>query len=330
MKTLTRLMVAACATWSITVGAFAEDACDFVEIDIGDADRGLAHDLNHWGQVVGMLSNDEPYRLRPFAWQEGKTRLLPPLDPGQPAAARAINDLGRIVGDSGSLQGHRAVTWIRSEVRALPGKFEATATAINNHGQIAGYAFGGPCLVWPDASSEPFALPGLGGDECHVSAISEAGVVVGIAETGAGLTRGFVWQHGLMHDVGPSADHMSQLLDVNAFGLAVGQVQVDTGYGVQPIVHWGRRTRVLSAVGTAEAINVWGSIAFLSYTIAPNETHLLLGDLFGNVQDEGALGGSVASGALLMNDRFQLAWNPSSASGGASLSPHFCQLRRAR
>ena len=327
----TRMAIVFLCTMQLWVTqARAQDACEFRPVDTLDAEHGWIAGLNNWGQAIGSLFYGDPlYVQRPFIWHDGETRVLPALEEGASAGGMAINDVGRAVGWSASAQGTVPVTWFRNEVVALHSRGGGAATAINNRGQVGGYTFAGQCSFWPSIHSPPIILHGVGDGYCQVYAISERGVVVGEASIADGSVHAFVWENGETDDVNPSGARISRLEDVNRSNLATGAAFLDDG--PHPLVRWPGGMRVLPQVGTGEAVNVWGSIAVLDFSIDRALSHLLLGDRFGNLRDMGTLGGYVFAGDLFMNDRFQLAWNPyPEGRQSGLLPPHVCQLNPNR
>jgi len=120
---------------------------DIVGLDMLPGDYGShAYDINNLGQVVGYSYGSEP-EGHAFIWEDGVAQQLPSLG-GSKSIARAINDLGQIVGsstisDRGSMH---ACIWSHGEVWDLNDLLPADsgwelieAYDINNHGQIVGY-----------------------------------------------------------------------------------------------------------------------------------------------------------------------------------------------
>jgi len=106
--------------------------------------------INDAGTVVGYSYGDGNNSLRPMAWQAG-TEMLPVTLGGNSGIARAINNSGRIVGYSSTVNGQpRATLWdidqaydLNDYIDPSSGWILTDATAINDHGWIVGTATNG-------------------------------------------------------------------------------------------------------------------------------------------------------------------------------------------
>jgi probable HAF family extracellular repeat protein len=192
-------------------------------VDLGGLDSAtswtVASAWNTRGQIVGSsrVRHVSPTHeiFHPFVWENGAIRdlgilaSLPCGDAQEDCAegwASDINDLGTIVGSSQDPSGrNRAVMWENGVIRELdvfPG-LPTDASYINDRGQIlgrVGYPENG-WFVWERGSVQ--RLRGLGGAFIVVRAFTERGEVLGAAETPAGAMHAFVWQNGVMTDLGP-------------------------------------------------------------------------------------------------------------------------------
>ena len=169
--------------------------------DLGDLGGGeaAAFGLNDGGEVVGWSTiagcttgTGAPCR-RAFHWKDGVMTDLGVLVGDEESTARAINDLGQIVGTSeanvvaGSGTYH-AVTWNGAGPVALPHLGNDTsvfAYDINDSGWIAGHAYdpalpGDRAVIWQGTSLVPVGL-----SEPHTYnrayGINEQGHVIGAA-----------------------------------------------------------------------------------------------------------------------------------------------------
>lgn len=193
--------------------------------------NGFAAGANNRGQVVGWAENTvqdpacvapQVLQFRPVVWGPGKNQIreLPPLPGDTSGAATAINDRGQVVGISGvcdqavgRFTAAHAVLWDRGRVIDL-GNLEAmmwnTPTAINQHGDIAGFA----SLPGDDPDNPPLRaflwtrrggiqnLGTLPGDvSSQANGINERGQVVGVSCDAGGSCRGFLWEDGVMRDL---------------------------------------------------------------------------------------------------------------------------------
>lgn len=169
--------------------------------------------INDLGDVVGssFLAGDTV--SRPFLWSGGVMQQLPLLPGDTSGSARAINNLGQIVGISVS----RAVRWDNGVVTDL--NTAATAAAgwvqlraalgINDAGQIVGY---GQRTGSPLTTLRAFLLTNgvitdlgtLGGGSATGWGINNAGQVVGQSTIDATNANGhaYSWTNGVMTDLG--------------------------------------------------------------------------------------------------------------------------------
>ncbi|HEY6307334.1 MAG TPA: hypothetical protein VI488_12845 [Candidatus Angelobacter sp.] len=197
--------------------------------------NGVAAAVNNRGQVVGWAENTvhDPTCVAPQVLQfeaviwgpeKGQIQQLPPLSGDPDTAATAINDLGQVVGISGTcdvavgaFSATHAVLWQDGrpiDLGSLGGHGWNTPTSINNLGQIVGFAnlpgdlsdgqlaLNFHAFLWTKEGGmqDLGTLPG--------DAISEAlginnqGQVVGVSfAAGFNSPRGFIWQDGVMTDL---------------------------------------------------------------------------------------------------------------------------------
>ncbi len=241
--------------------------------------EGLA--VNNRGQIVGM----DRAQGRGFLWSEGVIYYVPTLG-GANSALRAINDAGQAVGWSMDANGNtQAIMYeIGSGVTELGtlGGAMSQATAINASGQIAGYAAtsdSAHAFLWQAGTMRDLGDLGGGWSE-DVSAVSDAGQVIGESGTAAGMTHAFLWESGTMQDLGT-------LGGVNALPYA---------------------------------INAAGQVAGVSYTRttgSPLLPHAFLWEA-GTMRDLGTLGGaatSVYSNRRCLNDAGEMVGDSQTSSG---------------
>jgi probable HAF family extracellular repeat protein len=199
--------------------------------------NGFATGANNLGQVVGWAETgvhdptcccaDTPghqvLQFLPAVWTLGPPDQIHdlPLIPGDTSgAATAINDNGQIVGISGICDqavgrhtAKHAVLWENGKVTdlgAFPAAWWNTPTAINQHGDIAGFA-GDPAsvdgnilhaFIWTKDNGIKFLKPLRGRVPEHVDSeaygINEAQQVVGVScDADQVDCRAVIWDHGV-------------------------------------------------------------------------------------------------------------------------------------
>jgi probable HAF family extracellular repeat protein len=199
-------------SYSLTATSFFYDAGRLTTIGkLGDLGCEAAA-VNELGQVVGHCwldkvewdSHDSAPPNRAFVWQHGAIVDLGTLDGGE-SWARAVNDLGHVVGnslvrgDGGTTHTH-AVLWrdgAITDLGTLDGRDQSEAVAINERGEVIGSSClegGDQCraFVWRDGTMTDLGvLPG--GAESWAVAIDDAGRIAGMGETGNGERHGILW-----------------------------------------------------------------------------------------------------------------------------------------
>jgi probable HAF family extracellular repeat protein len=308
--TFVAICVAALGLGSI---ASAQAPCRAVEIDRRGAEEAYVFDLNNWGQVVGALATTpegQVSHIQPFVWENGRTRLLEA--PSQVSEARAINAFGRVVGTLYEADSQvRPVTWTRGRITRLASVPQALAVDVNNRGQIVGYNSMSRGVLWQSADSEPVDLGTLGGGMAQPAAINDHGVIVGVSATLDNALHGFVWQDGVLTDIG-LPDHPDAAIDIvrtelagiNDDGLAVGYAYAADGTTYPLLWTRAQGARILPDAGSAAAVNSWGTVVVVS----PNND-LLLGSYGRPFRTKGRFEGTVQLPYIELNDRYQLAYS---------------------
>jgi probable HAF family extracellular repeat protein len=195
--------------------------------------NGFATGANNLGQVVGWAENGvhdptccctQVLQFRPAMWTLGppdQIHELPLISGDSSGAATAINDNGQIVGISGICDqavgrhtARHAVLWENGSVTDIypdaPAPWWNTPTAINQHGDVAGFA-GDPsdveansilhAFMWTREDGIRPLKPLKGRTPQHVDSeaygINERGQVVGVScDAGKNDCRAVVWDHG--------------------------------------------------------------------------------------------------------------------------------------
>jgi probable HAF family extracellular repeat protein len=217
--------------------------------------EGLALESNEHGQVVGVATNSIPdtflglygngfpslfnygTQQRAFLWQRGMMLDLQTLG-GPDAAAAYVNNAGQVAGasytdsqinpDTGIPTEHPFL-WEKGVMQDLGslGGSVAFPNALTDRGEIIGES-----LVAGDATEHPFLwtksqgmqdLGTLGGDFGRGYAINNEGQAVGVTSLSNGSVRAFLWQSGMMKNLGAlKGDGCSSAYAMNSNGQVIG------------------------------------------------------------------------------------------------------------
>jgi probable HAF family extracellular repeat protein len=187
---------------------------------------------------------------------------------GQYSAAKAINNMGSIVGSSTTAAGaYHAFLYrvgLMRDLGALGGG-QSTALAINDSGVVVGSSTvlsgASRAVRWKDGVKKNLGT--LGGRNSEATGINLSGVIVGWSETASGQRHAFMWKNGVMTDLGTLAGGVSRANGINVYGRIVGS-SADAS-GNYHAVAW--KDGVLKDFGTdgqmsagAGAINDYGQI----------------------------------------------------------------------
>ena len=231
--------------------------------------NGFATGANNLGQVVGWAENGvhdptccctQVLQFRPAVWELGSPDQIHdlPLIPGDTSgAATAINDNRQIVGISGICDqavgrhtAKHAVLWENggvTDIGNLGAQWWNTPTAINQHGDIVGFA-GDPAFVegdilhafiWTKDNGIRHLKPLRGRVPQHVDSeaygVNERGQVVGVSCDADGVDcRAVIWDHGVyptdLNDLkGSFPTRLETAKDINNLGEITGRAIDSTG-----------------------------------------------------------------------------------------------------
>ncbi len=209
----------------------------------GETSRALG--INAAGVIVGFAQNAAGHE-RAVRWVNGAIQSLGTLG-GLHSAALGINDAGVIVGRAQRKnEKFRAFVWRNGTMRALRtiDGSSAEANAINSAGLIVGSvtieSTGYPrAVLWKDGKVIDLGV--LPGDtESAALDIDDAGRITGYSQRGTATgtrTRVFLWDKGVMKNLGNSAGKPNRALGISPAGNLVGS---STENGNQVAVLWRR------------------------------------------------------------------------------------------
>jgi probable HAF family extracellular repeat protein len=212
--------------------------------------NGLASALNNRGEITGKAqttltdSGCPPYQIAPpVLWVKDQVQQLPTVEGDPDGYALGINDLGQIVGGTGSCSGdNHAVMWENGSAFELPNLGSTSyneALAINNVGQVAGLASSADGTTFYAALWQNGAITNLGTLPTDFAAlatgINDKGQVVGSTlDANFNWSHGFIWQNGVMTDLNtllPASSNLYATManKINSRGQISGMATVLTG-----------------------------------------------------------------------------------------------------
>ncbi len=221
-------------------------------------DNGFATGVNNDGIVVGWAENTcvdgtcvppQVLQFHPVFWdteQHDQIHEFPLLAGDTSGSATAINDVGQAVGISGICDqaigrytAKHAVLWQNgrvTDIGNLGAEFWNTPTAINQRGDVAGFAGtpGDPdgnfliAFIWTKEGGIQSigTLPGDVHSEAY--GINERRQVVGLSCDADGNCRAFLWENGVIRDLNDLKQssytpRLEQAKDINDAGEITGR-----------------------------------------------------------------------------------------------------------
>jgi probable HAF family extracellular repeat protein len=256
-----------------------------------------------------------------FLWSNGTMTDLGTLG-GLESQGNAINDLGEVVGTSGTTPGSTAESTAFADNGVMTTIDPGDATAINDSGEIAGEGpfavVGTPGDVFEQAftyqngtTSVLGLLPGAGGIFTGASGINGSGEVVGSGDNSQSDERAWKYQNGVMTDLGTLGGPQASAEAVNSSGQIVGFAQTSSDAN-EGFLYSGGKMTGLGLNFYPDAINDHGVIVGQGAGGAVIDSGGTIQNLNGLVP---AGSGITLNNAVGINDNGQIAANGSSSAG---------------
>lgn len=189
--------------------------------------RGIANDINTAGVIVGS-SRNASNQLRPCVWTNGIAAALPTFG-GNTGEAFAIDDAGTVVGSALSSNGFSyAAIWqngVIDSIDSYSGGGSGAVDLVDANtiiGAVPGVAAGATLWTRTGTEYEAVDLGTLGGASSNAFAINDLGEVVGVADAPNFISRGFLWQDGVMTEIGTFGGATSIAFGINNSTQIVG------------------------------------------------------------------------------------------------------------
>jgi probable HAF family extracellular repeat protein len=286
--------------------------------------------------------DDDCFIAHAFAWQREGMRDLGTLPGGASSQGNWISSNGLIAGISQNgefdplvpgFPEFRAVLWRKGEITdlgTLEGGYESIATSVNNRGQVVGFATNTVpdadsmiglgvqtrAFLWQDGSMQDLGTLGTGTDSMAL-VVNERGQIAGNsytssepsavceqAELGSLTTGAFLWDHGIMKDLGNFGGTCTFAFDLNNRGEVVGGSRLAGDKVQHPFLYDGRKLVDLGTfggdLGTAIALNEAGEATGWATYPANQVIHAAYWR-HGKIKDLGTLPGDLSSFGFAVN-----------------------------
>jgi probable HAF family extracellular repeat protein len=301
---------------------------------IGTADTTIADaDYPNFNPFIGPPN---PVLTQAFAWRNGRLTNLGALPGNNSSAVFEVNDRGVGAGmsENGRVDpntGWPAVNAVVFKDRrvinlgTLPGGYESQAIAINDRGDVAGFASNGTAdalsifgwgtqtrsFLWRDGVMRDIGT--LGGPDSVVTTLNARGQVAGQSytdstpnpSTGTPTTDPFLWYRGQMHDLGTLGGTQSATNWLNDRGQVVGQSNLAGDQTHHPFLWDDNRLQDLGTLGgdngNANWVNDKGDVVG-SADLPASQAHDGFLWTNGRMRDLPPAGGSPCSNAFAVNN----------------------------
>lgn len=192
-------------------------------------DESFAHGLNEARQAVGRAATLDGSGSRAFAWSGGNRVDLGTLG-GAGSRARAINSFSQIVGSAQTAGGAwHAFRWQggqMTDLGVLGGHVSSEALAVNAAGRAVGWSqdASGRRVAAYWEGGQAIEIGTLGGNFAEAVWVNRNNIVVGHSDTGNDSSHAFIWEDGVMTDLGSfPIGGDSRALSVNILREVVGE-----------------------------------------------------------------------------------------------------------
>lgn len=296
------------------------------------------------------------YLAHTVEWQNGTLADFGALPSVNNSGPIWITDGGLIAGlsDNGvidpltGLPEFRAVLWQEGNITnlgTLEGN-ESVAGGVNDRGQVSGCAnnamsdsfnlgcVGSPqqgrAFLWHNGVMEDLGT--LGGPDSAAGPINERGEVAGWAllnstpnpTTGIPTQHPFLWQNGIMHDLGTiGGTAVFEVNDLNNHSQVVGGMNVAGDQSYHPFLWDGQSIKDLGTLGgnfgNADSLTEAGAVVGWSTTPGDLAAHAFLWRR-GTMVDLGVNPGNLCSIAYIINSREQVVGGSDDCFGNNSLA----------
>jgi len=341
VSTRDRIIVAALLSVGIlTATAAPALASSYAVTGLGSLGFGttVATGINASGQITGesylatevqIPCTDRRHKgpcfthpVHAFLWSHGTMTDLGTLG-GLDSAGNAINDLGEVVGTSGTTTGSLVESTAFADQNGVMTAINSgDAFAVNDSGEIAG---GGsfPVAGTPgDVFQQAFTfqngtttvlglLPGEGGIFTDASGINGSGEVVGSGDNSQSDERAWKYQNGVMTDLGTLGGPQASAEAVNSSGQIVGFAQTSSDAN-EGFLYSGGKMTGLGLNFYPDAINDHGVIVGQGAGGAVIDSGGTIQNL-NNLVPAGS--GITLNNAVGINDNGQIVANGSSTAG---------------